>query len=107
MTAIKTLECESVAEFVASGDVMILDCRDVGDYRSGHMEGAMHSHDDLIEGMVRRGDKSKTILVYCYSGHRSEHLTEFLTGFGFSNVYNLLGGYNRWQTLQTAAQEQG
>jgi thiosulfate sulfurtransferase len=100
MTAIKTVRCEGVADLLASGDLMILDCRDLADYRADHMEGAMHSHDDLVEGMIRKGDKHKPLLIYCYSGHRSEHLTEFFTGFGFSQVYNLVGGYAAWQTYQ-------
>ncbi|MBM95768.1 MAG: sulfurtransferase [Oceanospirillaceae bacterium] len=97
MTSIKTIQCEDVPALLAQHDTLILDCRDLGDYRNGHMDGAMHSHDDLVEGLIRRGDKSRTMLIYCYSDHRSEHLTEFFTGFGFGSVYNLAGGYNRWQ----------
>lgn len=100
MTTIKTIPCEDVPALLEQSDVMILDCRDVGDYQLGHIEGAMHSHDDLVEGLIRRGNKNKTMLIYCYTGHRSEHLTEFFTGFGFSRVYNMAGGYTRWQSLQ-------
>ena len=98
MVSIRTVTPETAAQIMGQDDVMILDCRDVGDYRESHIEGAMHSHDDLVEGLIRKGDKSRTLLVYCYTGHRSEHLTEFLTQFGFSNACNLTGGYQAWQT---------
>jgi thiosulfate sulfurtransferase len=104
-TPIKTLQCEEVPAILESGDVMLLDCRNLTDYRDSHLDGAMHAHDALVENLVRKGDKQKTIVVYCYSGHRSEHLTEFLTGFGFPNVYNMAGGYTRWMELQSQATE--
>ena len=98
MVNIRTLQPDAASELLASEEVMILDCRDLADYRAGHMEGAMHSHDDLVEGLIRRGDKDRHMLVYCYSGHRSDHLTEFLTQFGFKNACNLAGGYQAWQS---------
>lgn len=100
MSNIKTIRADAVPSLLESSDVMILDCRDVPDYQAGHMDGAMHAHDALVESMVRKGDKARTVLIYCYSGHRSEHLTEFLTQFGYNNAYNLLGGYAEWQTWQ-------
>lgn len=102
-TPIKTIQCEAVPDLLASGEVMVLDCRNLTDYKTGHMDGAMHAHDALVENLVRKGDKQKTILVYCYSGHRSEHLTEFFTGFGFGNVYNMAGGYTRWLELNSGS----
>lgn len=103
MTTINTLQCEDVPAWLEQNDTMILDCRDVSDYRTGHLDGAMHSHDDLVEGLIRKGDKQKAMLIYCYTGHRSEHLTEFFTGFGFQNVHNMAGGYTRWQSLNGLA----
>lgn len=104
-TVIKSLNCEDLEALRASADWMLLDCRNLTDYKAGHMDGALHAHDGLVESLVRKGDKQRAILVYCYSGHRSEHLTEFLTGFGFDNVFNLVGGYTRW--LEVNAQTVG
>ena len=96
MTAIKTLDYPAAKEFLSAGDVLVLDCRDIKDYQSDHMEGALHAHDGLVESLIMKGDKARKILIYCYSGHRSEHLTEFFTGFGFANAVNLGGGYSTW-----------
>jgi len=103
MTAIQTLEGAAAREFLAQDDVLILDCRDVKDYQAGHMEGALHAHDGLVESLIMKGDKARKILIYCYTGHRSEHLTEFFTGFGFTETVNLAGGYNSWRASEENA----
>lgn len=97
MSKVKTIHAEAAAQLLTEENLLILDCRDTPDYKTGHIEGAIHSHDDLIESLVRKGDKSRKVLIYCYSGHRSEHLTEFLTQFGYQNAYNLVGGYASWE----------
>lgn len=101
-TPIKTLSAVQARDFLTSGDVLVLDCRDLKDYRAGHIEGALHAHDGLVENLIRKGDKEQKILIYCYSGHRSEHLTEFFTGFGFQQAMNMAGGYAAWSAAETA-----
>jgi thiosulfate sulfurtransferase len=76
---------------------MILDCREVKDYRAGHLEDALHVHEGLKESLVKRGDKQRSLLIYCYYGHASEHLAEFFSDFGFKDVYSLDGGYSSWK----------
>ncbi|MAD43475.1 MAG: sulfurtransferase [Oceanospirillaceae bacterium] len=99
MSKIKTLDCQAAREFLTQDDVLVLDCRDVKDYQAGHIDGALHAHDGLVESLIKKGDKARKILIYCYSGHRSEHLTEFFTGFGFTETVNMAGGYSGWQAL--------
>lgn len=76
---------------------VILDCRDMKDYRAEHLEDALHVHEGLKESLVKRGDKQRCLLIYCYYGHASEHLAEFFSDFGFKHVYSLEGGYSRWK----------
>ncbi len=97
-TTISVNDCKKLIE---QQKPMILDCRNVGDYKSGHLDNALHVHEGLKDALVKRGDKQKSLLIYCYHGHASEHLSEFFSDFGFKNVYNLDGGYDAWQK-QTA-----
>jgi len=78
-------------------NLLILDCRTTADYKAGHLENALHLHDGLRESLVKRGDKQRTILIYCYHGHASQHVAQFFADFGFSHVYSLEGGYTAWQ----------
>ena len=76
---------------------MLLDCRDLKDYRAGHIENAMHLHEGLKESLLKKGDRNKTLIIYCYYGHASEHLAEMFGDFGFKNVYSLQGGFAAWK----------
>jgi thiosulfate sulfurtransferase len=54
-------------------------------------------HEGLKESLIKRGDKQRSLLIYCYHGHASEHLAEIFTDFGFKDVYSLVGGYASWK----------
>jgi thiosulfate sulfurtransferase len=90
---ISVAECE---QLIRERDPLILDCRDVKNYQAGHIQNALHVHDGLRESLVKRGDKNRSLLIYCYHGHASQHVAEFFSDFGFSDVYSLEGGYTEW-----------
>lgn len=93
----KTISVADSKKLIEESKPMILDCRAMKDYRAGHLEDALHVHEDLKVSLVKRGDKQRSLLIYCYYGHASEHLAEFFSDFGFQDVYNLEGGYSGWK----------
>jgi thiosulfate sulfurtransferase len=93
----KTISIADSKQLIKKSNPMILDCRDLKDYRAGHLEDALHIHEDLKDSLVKRGDKQRSLLIYCYYGHASEHLAEFFFDFGFKNIYSLEGGYSSWK----------
>lgn len=92
-----TLSITDAAQLIKTADPIILDCRDMKDYKTGHLENALHVHEGLKESLIKRGDKQRSLLIYCYYGHASEHLAQFFTDFGFQKVYSLEGGYAGWK----------
>lgn len=94
----KHLATADVDKLIQEANPVILDCRDLKAYQAGHMENALHVHDGLKESLIKRGDKQRSLLIYCYHGHSSEHLAEFFSDFGFKDVYSLVGGYESWHT---------
>ena len=91
---ISIIECQKL---IAERNPLILDCRDVKNYQGGHLENALHVHDGLVNSLIKRGDKQRSLLIYCYHGHASQHLAEIFSDFGFSDVYSLEGGFTQWQ----------
>ena len=93
----KTISIADTKQLIKDAAPMILDCRDLKDYRIGHLADALHVHEGLKESLIKRGDKQRSLLIYCYYGHASEHLAEFFGDFGFESVYSLEGGYSGWK----------
>ena len=90
---IAVTDCE---QLIKDRNPLILDCRDVKNYQAGHLDNALHVHEGLTASLIKRGDKHRCLLIYCYHGHASQHLAEFFTDFGFKDVYSLEGGYTAW-----------
>lgn len=93
-------QCISVDEaqnLLNGEDCLVLDYRDVNAYRAGHVENALHVHDDLMKSLISKGDKNKPVIIYCYHGHSSQHLAEAMANFGFANVYSVDGGFESWR----------
>lgn len=97
MKKFQVVTVEQLPPLLASDATLLLDCRKVQDYKAEHIENALHAHDALVESLVRKGDKERPVVIYCYHGHSSEHLAEFFGGFGFKNVYSVAGGFESWK----------
>jgi thiosulfate sulfurtransferase len=97
MKPFKTVTVDAAAQLIADANPLILDCRDLKDYRASHIDNAMHVHEQLRDSLLKKGDKARDMLIYCYYGHASEHLAEMFCDFGFKQVYSLAGGYAGWK----------
>ncbi len=104
MKKYKTVSVENTPALLEQDGTLLLDCRQVADYKAGHIDNALHAHDALVESLIRKGNKSQQIVIYCYTGHSSQHLAEFFGGFGFTDVYSVDGGFEKWQAVQASAQ---
>jgi thiosulfate sulfurtransferase len=93
----QTISVADSINLIKKSQPMILDCRAIKDYKAGHLQDALHVHENLKESLVKRGDRQRSLLIYCYYGHASEHLAEFFSDFGFKHVYSLEGGYSGWK----------
>ena len=85
---------------IAKTDVILLDAREVSEYKISHLQGAIHvGYDDFDVTTVTNNitDKSSKIVVYCSLGIRSEEIAEDLKKEGYTNIYNLFGGIFEWK----------
>ena len=77
---------------------LILDVRTPGEFRRGHVPGAVNLPTDVLPSHL--GDleahRASTIYVICESGNRSARVTSLLLREGFDAV-NVLGGTGAWR----------
>jgi rhodanese-related sulfurtransferase len=92
----KEITVTQAQQMLASQEVMLLDRRDIPSYRAAHVENAMLAHDGLIESIIKKRDRSKPIIIYCYRGNDSKELAALFGQFGFDS-YSVIGGYTEWK----------
>lgn len=92
----KYIEVVSPSEYdEVSKDGIRLDVRTPGEFKAGHIEGAINIEVDTLRENLDKLDKNKTIYVNCQSGHRSYVAVRLLMNKGFKAV-NLTGGYEMY-----------
>jgi rhodanese-related sulfurtransferase len=84
---------------IDAGNCTILDVRTEGEVAKGKIEGSVNIDwfADDFEQKVKELDKTKTLLVYCAAGGRSEEAAAMLAALGFKKVHNLTEGMNGWK----------
>lgn len=78
----------------------VIDVRTEDEVEEGLIPNAIHI--DIYLGQefidqVEALDKSKNYYIYCRSGGRSAQACAILNQLGYSNTFNLLGGFCEWQ----------
>jgi rhodanese-related sulfurtransferase len=96
---IKTISAPAFAEKInATANPQILDVRTPAEFESEHIKNAANVDwlgDHFVAGAAKY-DKSKPVFVYCKSGGRSKKAAEKLHELGFKNIYELDGGFLKW-----------
>ncbi len=88
----------SAAELLKDSNVVFLDVRSDGEFKSGHIKGSRLISVGELSSRISELDtvKQKRIIVYCHSGNRSAMAFGMLKNKGFANVENLSGGIGAW-----------
>lgn len=79
-------------------DLVILDVRNQSEYDINHLYGAVSVPLHELEARIGELDEyvHNEIIVYCGSGGRSEIASGILAEYGFTKVYNMIGGITAW-----------
>lgn len=80
-------------------EIIIIDIRPYEDYKKEHIPKAENLDYDghEFQKKVEKLDKQKKYLIYCKSGVRGGYFMEKMKDSGFSDVYNILGGFIGWK----------
>lgn len=79
--------------------VMLIDTRTTKEYLAGHIPGAVHIPLTEIGTKAKKIKKDKEVVVYCQNGNRSIWAIKRLMGMGYTNLWNLKGGYRAWKSM--------
>lgn len=96
---IKDVDCQGAMQLINHKQALVLDVREDGEYKSGHVLNAKHIPLGKLGQRVGELEKyrDQPIVVICRSGNRSGTASALLGKQGFSQVYNLHGGVMAWQ----------
>jgi rhodanese-related sulfurtransferase len=86
-------------------EAVLLDVRTEEEVEEGYIPNAKNI--DIYKGQgfineVEKLDKSKHYYIYCRSGKRSSQACTLLDQMGFSETYNLIGGFSEWEGETTS-----
>lgn len=105
-TNIKTIEVAAFAkEIKTNKKPQLLDVRTPAEFAEGHIENAVNVdwQDANFVQNIQKLDKNKAVYLYCRSGKRSQKAAEKLSALGFKKIYNLDGGYLKWNAESKTA----
>jgi molybdopterin/thiamine biosynthesis adenylyltransferase/rhodanese-related sulfurtransferase len=87
-----------LASQLASGEVMLIDCREHAEFQQGIIPGSHLIPRGSIESAVSRSGLPATtrIVVYCATGNRSALAARALHEMGYDRATSLAGGIQRW-----------
>lgn len=83
--------------------LQIVDVRGPGEFAGGALPGAVNLPLPRLRESMSKLDASRPVLVNCAGGYRSIAAASMLRANGFSDVSDLLGGWNAWQAEHDAA----
>lgn len=91
---------QEMQELLLMKEVQLVDVRTPEEYSGGFVKTAvnMNFYDDSFEkDMGSNLDKSKPVCVYCKRGGRSAKAAAKLRDMGFTEVYDMKGGFDSWK----------
>jgi len=98
LRGVSILDAAGALRLINDQDAAIVDIRDAGDYKEGHIPQARHIPFSALQ--ERLGElakvKDQPIIVYCRNGVTSQSACTLLKKNGFAEVHSLKGGLPSW-----------
>ncbi|GGE42354.1 rhodanese-like domain-containing protein [Psychroflexus planctonicus] len=95
---VEVITSDEMEMLLLSDSVQLIDVRSFEDFQDKHLKGAQSIVFDAdFEENILKLDKSKPVAVYCRTGRRSKECSQVLKEQGFSKIYELEGGLEKWE----------
>ena len=102
-TADKHTQVLAVADFktklAATENALLLDVRTPDEVAAGKIDGSQNIDYNAADfkAQLTKLDPKRPIFVYCAKGGRSGKTTPMLEELGFTQIYDLEGGFSAWK----------
>jgi rhodanese-related sulfurtransferase len=89
---------QQLAMLVNRQNAQIVDIRDAGAFKAGHIVGAVNIPATLLAEKIKAGtlDKARPVIVVCQAGIQAGPAANVLKTAGFDQAYKLQGGMQGW-----------
>ncbi len=89
---------EEARRKLETGEAVVLDVRQPGEWRGGHIAEALHIPLGELGARVAEIPRDREVLTICRSGNRSKSAAEALGREGFRSVASVAGGMKDWES---------
>lgn len=86
-----------LSDAAASPAPLLLDVREVWEYKDGHAQGAVNIPLSELRERYTEVPRDREILCICHLGERSLYAGKFLRRQGWAQVANIEGGTDAWE----------
>lgn len=99
LRGLKRLSPNQALQLINHEDAVVIDVRDLGEYKAGHLPDARHLPVKELDQRLKELEKFKQrpLILYCSTETRAGSVGARLKKAGFSAVHILHGGLNAWQ----------
>ena len=96
---LKDIGTLGATQLINRQNAVLLDVRDAKEYAAGHLPNAVHVPLSELPGRGSELAKltSRPVIAYCERGQRSRAAGSVLAKLGFTDIYQLTGGFRAWK----------
>ncbi|HEU4680199.1 MAG TPA: MBL fold metallo-hydrolase [Gemmatimonadales bacterium] len=96
---IPTLRLPDVAAQLGRDDAVVLDVRNEGEWRSGHVPGSLNLPLGSLDQRLGEIPRDRPVIVHCQTGARAAMGASLLRARGFTDVRLFPGGFAEWRAV--------
>ena len=95
-----SLNTNEFSSSISKENALVIDVRTDQEISKGYIKGAtlIDFYSSNFNNKIQLLDKDMNIHIYCKSGGRSKKVAQLLVENGFKNIFNLDGGFDKWNS---------